>query len=669
MAIISPDDPRIIEIVTSAADVVRPRGNPGGSRNAPKYIDLVTAFDIETTRLEEIEQSVMWIWQMALAPDLCIVGRTWDEFIDMISRIREAVGNRVLVCYVHNLSYEFQFLAGVMEFKTKDVFAIKSRKVLKARFGPIEFRCSYLHSNMSLEKYLESMRVEHKKLTMDYTVRRYPWSSVSAADLAYCVNDVCGLVEAIRREMELDDDTLLTIPLTSTGYVRRDAKRVMHHSRQHIQTIIPDYDTFVMLRQAFRGGNTHANRHYAGYILEDVKSYDRSSSYPDVLVNCKFPMSPWYDHGYQRPDQVAELLSSGKALLMRIALAHVQLRDDMEPCPYLPRDKCQKCINAACDNGRVLSADYVEIVVTDIDWRIINRQYVADSYVFMDIRSSRYGYLPRGLRDLNIEYYRAKTGLKGDPDSEYFYMKSKNKLNSIYGMTAQNPLRDLIEYQAANVENNGGFVESPAGQEEYDKLHNRMWTSYAFGVWVTAWARWRLQQGIDLAGYGFVYADTDSVKYIGDIDWTDYNQRRKRDSLESGAYADDRRGVRHYMGIYEAEDPYKRFRTWGAKKYAYEDPAGNLHVTVSGVSKKLGGQELAAAGGLEAFAPGFVFRLAGGVELRYNDIVNKVLNIDGHDLRISRNVVIRDSTYALGITSEYQDLIKYFSIGGIELKL
>ena len=96
-----------------------------------------------------------------------------------------------------------------------------------------------------------------------------------------------------------------------------------------------------------------------------------------------------------------------------------------------------------------------------------------------------------------------------------------------------------------------------------------------------------MEEGIRLAGHRFVYCDTDSVKYIGDIDWTNYNKERIRISKKNGAYAKDSKGVLHYMGVFEQEETYKRFKTLGAKKYCGEDDDGHLHLTLAGVSKKL----------------------------------------------------------------------------------
>ena len=158
---------------------------------------------------------------------------------------------------------------------------------------------------------------------------------------------------------------------------------------------------------------------------------------------------------------------------------------------------------------------------------------------------------------------------------------------------------------------------------------------------------------------GFVYCDTDSVKYVGNIDWTAYNEQREQDSLESGSYAKDPSGEVHYMGVYEDDGNYAEFATLGAKKYCYTyENGGKLYTTIAGVTKRKGGAELEKFGGITAFKPGFVFREAGGTESIYNDnpeITQYV--VDGKTLDITSNVVIKDSTYTLGITAEYERLL------------
>ena len=57
----------------------------------------------------------------------------------------------------------------------------------------------------------------------------------------------------------------------------------------------------------------------------------------------------------------------------------------------------------------------------------------------------------------------------------------------------------------------------------------------------------------------YVYSDTDSVKYIGNVDFSEYNAEKIRNSTASGAYAVDAKGKTHYMGVYEVEYLFEFF--------------------------------------------------------------------------------------------------------------
>lgn len=646
--------------------VKRKAGNQR-TRKRIQYKDLITAFDIETTRLEDIEQSIMYVWQWQFGDEYTVVGRTWEQFEEFQRKLKAVLEDSVLVVFVHNLSYEFQFLRGIYQFNQDEVFAIKSRKVLKCNmWDSFEFRCSYIHSNMNLDTYTKKMGVKHKKLTgtFDYEKIRYPWTELSDEELAYCVHDVQGLVEAIEIEMEHDGDNLYTFPLTSTGYVRRDAKKAMSQvNYRFVKEQLPDYEIYKMLREAFRGGNTHANRYYTNYTLHNVHSADRSSSYPDVMCNCKFPISEFYRLGDIGYDEVVKMIGKRqKACLMRVAITGLHLTRIDWGCPYLSLSKCRHIENALEDNGRILSADYLETTVTDIDLKIILQEYSFTDIKFYDVATARYGYLPEQLIKTICQYYHYKTELKNVPGKELLYMKSKNKLNSLYGMCAQDPVKQSILF----IDND--FKEQNENEAELLLAYNKKaFLAYQWGVWVTAWARYRLEEGIQLA-HGdvndnnapqFVYCDTDSVKYLGEIDLSKFNTERIKDSKRSGAYATDPQGITHYMGVYEKEHDMCEFRTMGAKKYVYrETPDDKLVCTIAGVSKSLGGKELEEHGGITAFHEGFTFEKAGGLEAVYNDNPGITeTEIDGRRISITANVSLRPSTYTLGLTADYKRLL------------
>lgn len=637
----------------------RKRGNPR-TRQKIDYLDTIAAFDIEATNDAIIDHAYMYIWQMQIG-EWTITGRTWDEWLKFLDRLMDNMDSARLMIFVHNLSYEFQFMRGVYPFQPDEVFAVDRRKVLKcSMYDMFEFRCSYLQSNMSLSMFTSKMGVENLKLSgedFDYKKQRYPWTELSEQELEYCVNDVKGLVQAMKKQMELDDDNLYSLPFTSTGYVRRDVKRAMrHYNRTELKNQLPDYEVFKMLREAFRGGNTHANRYYVDEIVENVSSWDRVSSYPDVQLNRRFPLSPWLR---EKPEkltirQVKRRLDEHKrACLMRVCLWDVKLTDQMYGAPYIPVHKCRNLRGGERDNGRVLSADYLEITLTDIDFRIVLQQYDFSEIRFDDFYHSRYGLLPKQLRVTVQNYFKSKTELKGVEGQELYYMKSKNKLNSIYGMSVQSPVKQSIDYM------DNEFIERCEDEAELlSESNKRAFQNYAWGVWVTAWARWELEQAIRLCGDQFLYCDTDSVKFFGDVDFTGYNDDHKKLSASNGACATDPKGNEHYLGVYEHDGTYKRFITMGAKKYGYEDEAGNLHITIAGVNKIKGAAEL---GRLENFKEGFCFKKAGGTESIYNDIpYSESMEIirEGRSISVTSNVCIRDSEYTLGVTGEYKRIIE-----------
>lgn len=220
------------------------KGRPGARAKKPqihRYKDLICAFDIETTKISqgqyEIAKGVkrenyisfMYIWQFQIGVGITIMGRTWDEFVKLLKRIAAALEDQErIVVFVHNLSFEWSFLHDMNVLgplvNEESVFCIKPRKICKFLCCEerIEFRCSYIHSNMGLDAFTKKMQVKHQKLSgdeFDYSKIRYPWTELTKRELEYCANDVIGLVEAIQKECEVDGDDLYSIPLTSTGYV------------------------------------------------------------------------------------------------------------------------------------------------------------------------------------------------------------------------------------------------------------------------------------------------------------------------------------------------------------------------------------------------------------------------------------------------------------------
>ena len=678
--------------------VKRRRGNQG-AKTHKDYYNCICAFDIETSAIPQIRQSLMYVWQFAITEKCVVMGRTWDEFKYFLSQLTANLPDDTsnLIIFVHNLSYEFQFLSGIFPFQKSDVFAVNSRKVLKASLGQLEFRCSYLLSNMSLDLFTKKYNAKHKKQSgedFDYSKTRYPWTKLTPLEKRYAEYDVIGLVEAVSSLMEMFGDDLRTLPLTSTGFVRRDVKRAMHDCRLMVLSQNPDLETYRLLYEAFRGGDTHANRYYSGILITEdmggVDSHDRKSSYPEVICNCEFPMSEFYNFNGKIEDVENLIYKLHKAVLFKIRLTNVRLKYRYWGLPYIPRAKCSTLTRGIFDNGRVLSADSLTIALTDVDYDILKREYLWDDIEVLDCKFARYSKLPRQLIDVVIQYYGNKTSLKGVEGAETLYMKSKNLLNAIYGMMVTNLCKRDYNYIYNDDFPLGGFVldeETPL-QSILDKANKKAFVTYAWGVWVTAHARHRLHKplwGLDgrldnPLAENFVYCDTDSIKNIAvtgvDEIWEKYNAEMVADSTLSGAYATDPKGRVHYMGVFDYEAHYTMFKTLGAKKYAIVENS-RLELTVAGLNKKLGASELLSF--VHKFGPycekdyyialdkyfnyagecerPTIFHAAAALKPVYNDCEPFVITVDNKNIEITKNIFLEENTYTLGITQEYEEIL------------
>lgn len=652
-------------------------------------IDVVTAFDIETTTIhlplvagqKQNSHAFMYVWQFQL-DDVTIMGRTWEECFSLFKSLADAclVIQReqglatipLLIIWVHNLAYEFTFLSGIYPFVNDECFFRDVRKPIYCRmYECLEFRCSYIQTNMSLSHLTKQMKVEEKLSGQEYNYNkiRYPSTPLSEYEQAYCARDVQSLVECMRVKMRNDGDTLQTIPLTSTGYVRRDCIAAITPLYMNIKDILPSEPEYRLLRKAFRGGNTHASRKSSGKILRNVYSYDMSSCYPAQQLTKKFPMSPWkFIDDRNVYNRVEMMIGLGYAVVGLYQFRKLRLKRRVT-IPYLSLARTQS-YGFMLDNGRILEADYCEVALTEVDMQIVLNQYTFDAVQIDSAMVAQKHYLPDEYREVIKRYYRNKTMLKGttDPEELYQYAKSKEKLNGIFGMSAQDPIHADIKYE------DGLYIRSDYDSVEVEKVLKSAKFPYSWGVYTTAYARAALQEAIDLANQNMVYCDTDSVKVSGKLDLSALNKKRQKLAEDQGAYADDPKGQRHYMGVFELDGVYDRFVTCGAKRYAYE-ANGHLSITVSGVSKAVNEdtgvpfavEELKC---LENFKEGFKWSKAAGTMAVYNDDDNFDLVDEetGEIIHIGKNVALIPTTYEMTYAQDYKRLLKDIDLYGDYMK-
>lgn len=671
----------------------------GKSRDRVEYYNLVTAFDIETTTiLSDEPYAFMYQWQYCIE-DYVFMGKTWEEFQEFMNILSTKLGlyirqgdndlifGKSLVTYVHYLSYEFQFMRFFLGDLIHPLVTDKYAPLLIPTKLGITFRCSYRLTNKTLEKFTKGF--EHAKLAgdLDYYVKRTPKTPMTDTELAYCYCDVKGLCEAIRDRLEKDKRyNIASIPLTSTGYVRKDCQKSMNtesKNRANFQKSKLTPELYRLLRAAFRGGNTHANAAHSGQLIGEpckrypyakggkIKHYDIGSSYPASILINTFPMGPFIRsaelEGRYRKDNIKPLmrkfieLCRANCILLKVRLIDVRYTGSCG-VPYIPISKTMYRISDTAeiieDNGRIYSAPLLEMTLTDIDFKIIMRDYSIGALEIVEAYTSWRGKLPEELRSVVLDYYKRKTLLKHaeSPEDQYEYAKAKEYLNSTYGMMVMRIDRLEFEY----VDNEYKLLDKSL-QEQIDTYYESRSNClpYQWGVWVTSNSRARLQAGLDICGPDLLYTDTDSVFYIGDheAEFEALNDKLRKQAESAGAVAENRAGELFPIGLWDREDDSKLFMTLGAKKYILSTDGEHLETTIAGVSKKLGA-EYFTEHGFEAFRDDTIIRDSGKIAAVYNNEPPHYIEVDGVKILTASNIAMIPSAYTVHITDKYGRFIE-----------
>lgn len=690
----------------------------GGRERVGYCVDFMT-FDIETTTIPGKRKrkrtkdglvddgwsvppsAFMYHWQ-ACVGGIVVCGRRWEELWEFLQRICEEyhLGERKrLVCYDHNLGFETAFMYPMLKDALGEwsMFATDAHHPVKITTKKgIEFRCSWKLSNMNLYM-LTKTEIDCPYVKswgdLDYKKIRTADTPLTEEELRYCVVDVLGLYHAIKSKMKRDGDRVTTIPLTSTGYPRRVCRKACRDWEGYREKIFNkcklSYAAYELCKEAARGGNTHANRFLAGKIWEDPDGYDYSSEYPGVmLLIAGYPMGPLSPYGAIESEKELLDLMEGSCVIFRIYFENLRIKEGV-PVPYVPISKCWKLPGKhKADNGRLLSCEGIcAMTLTELDYKLIAGQYDWDAMVIPQAYYAPRDWLPEPIRETVKHYYFRKCELKDEikeekalykkaptperlekiGELEYLYAKMKNVLNGLFGMIYTDPVRLETTMDDATGEWSEALPEGKKPQDLLDQFNKsrNSFLCYAWGLYVTAWGRWfldRLQKCSD----ALLYSDTDSAK---GMKWNEAKLRALENEIielnkKAGTVYENKEGKKTYLLYPESDGHMKRFITLGAKKYAYEDEDGELHVTVAGVANvKAPGEKLGAGakelGKIENFRPGFRFNAAGGSAIWYEHAEPHKITVDGCEMLTASSAAIVEVGYTLGITDEYRELLGF----------
>lgn len=602
------------------------------------WSDAIIMADTETSKKKDSEENHVVAFTISIrAFDMNIVtlyGHDPEEFCKCLKRIRKHIQGDHFIVYWHNMPYDWVFIRKFM-FKyfghPEKQLNIKPHYPLFINFDSgIQFRDSLILAQRSLEKWADDLQVEHKKAVglWDYDKIRNQHERFSGSELEYIEHDTLAGVECINKLMDALGKKLWSMPYTATGIPREEVRRrgKKNGAKQLFDLISLTLAQYKKMENVFHGGFTHANRHLINELIEGlIQCFDFASSYPFVLITRKYPMDKFKSMDNVKLQRIIDS-AEDTAFMFKLILYKPQLKNDFIPMPVLQVSKCVKSVNVITDNGRILSADYVEIWCNEIDVQIIDQQYKRDGDICVEVEYAHKDYLPRWFTDYIFELFAEKCKLKeGDP---VLYALAKARLNSLYGLCVQKSIKPQIDELYADKEVNGEIKkegeyiidEVKKDEELYEKyLENKgNILSFAWGTWCTSYAMYNLfclgscvkddpKQMIS----HWIYSDTDSCySDLWDYEKIErYNEKCKEELRANGYGPVIVDGKEYWLGIAEhkeGEDDYSQFKTEGAKRYCGRQVKdGKLHITVAGVPKKKGAECL--NDDIEKFTEGFIF--------------------------------------------------------------
>lgn len=673
------------------------------TKDKTSYLREWISLDTETSHNHDMENPIGWIYQWAFRfVDETIVGRTPSELIETLDKIIDFYKldkKHKCIVYVHNLSYDWSYLVDwlVDKYGPGKTLAIRSHHIISYSNDYFVFKCSYMLSNKSLAKWSKDLGCVNRKLEgfVDYEKIHYQDEKLSNRDWMYMCADVDTLHECIQKQLKLYDDNIASVPLTATGYIRREIRRNFNednHNWRRFQQTRLSKEIYLLCRREFAGGYTHGDRYISGTTVipeegQTIQHRDFRSHYPSQQRTRQFPIGKFNLYAKDCDIETIKELLENYCILVECSITNMTVKSTEINFPYIQESKCKEGhigkYKTISDNGRILSfIGTTQIVMTEHDLYWFLRQYNYQYINYDRVYIAKRGYLPEFMTKTVDEFMLGKTKYKilsqteKDPekklDAELSLMKAKNGLNAIYGCSATDCVRSEITWE--DIEN-WSEKEPEDIQKALDKYYNSRnnCMRYCWGCWTTSHARNELFKfAYDIIGKangsdgtcakGCLYMDTDSIFYISTPETEkaieDYNEILRERSEKIGAYIEYEDKKVHYDQFCKEDENIQAFRFLHAKCYAYEEEREGLKCVIAGVPARViigtdkedkpiyytREQEL---GKLENLRPNMKFKTCGGATVSYHTHKPSILDIDGHKTEVASSAIIRSTEKTL----------------------
>lgn len=650
-----------------------------------QYIDYSTDYFTLDTETAHTDLVTGWIYQWAVKiKKTYIYGRTPSELIKLLRKMSEyyrLTPKKRVIGLIHNLSYDVQYLKHYLrEYDPKAKFlAIDTHSIIIVDVFGFRLICSYKLSNMGLAALADNYAETYDKAVgeIDYGIVRYQDDELTPQDWFYMFSDVAAQYDGVFGYLKaMGYKYMFEAPFTSTGFVRTACRKASQKDpkwRLEFEAGALSLEQYNLCRWAFAGGVCIASFLYAGHTVRLIDGHvyvdgdliergvglghkDFTSSYPARQMMDYFPTGApsWYGE-IDDMDELEELLET-RCCIFSLTLYDVHIRPGIT-APCIASSKCIGLVSPVRLNGKIVHAKQLTIAVTEIDYKWIKRQYTAENIKVDKMLTFKRGKMPEWLKAEVMTYFRNKSTLRDT--SPLLYAKSKNFLNSIYGMTATSLVRpqyDLDDdYIITEKKPEDLDAENEKQLKKYYKSRNSF-MAYQYAVYTTSWARDALFTMAECVGYeNFLYCDTDSVFYIeteeNRVRMAEYTEQCKQRAIAAGAYVDN-----NYLGMPTDEPPIRAFRALHSKCYAMEEykkkkGAFELTVVIAGIPKKsikwengepkekTNAEEL---GNIDNLVDGFTFKHNGGTRCVYAEQPPEVRNINGHITELASSAVIEN---------------------------
>lgn len=569
--------------------------------------------------------------------DIDVICRGWNEYAEAMQMVSDKYADTKTgvraVLYTPNL----QYLWGWLEYHHEwyDVFGSKPGEPRRAcTVDMLEFRCLEQLSGAKVETIADSLLVPAVDLgEYDITKMRGVKTPLTMEEETYIRSYTQVCVDYVAQVMHHEKSNVASIRWTLTGDLRSYMRKLTLYGKysdsykSRIHALNLTTEEYALLKMAQRGGLVYATPWQKDRELENVSSWDISSSYAAVMCAYEYPTRSLgvIDCEYSWDDMV----SARDKHLFIVGVCEIRGYVAGWGFKYIKADWCEELVGEKVDSdGYIVSADAMSIVLTNIDCEILHHHCEGASFLCYRAARWRTGYLPHQLVYGILSLYKRKTEYKGVIGKELEYRRTKSQLSSIFGDSAMDPIQPHVEYDPATrrwIPDDRSVEERIA---EYNNSQSR-YNFYAWGVAVTAYARLRLVEMIEqidvhskhdgLSASDLCYSDTDCVKMLDGAYYAPLRAYFNQDIAEridkcmdtlhidkEMARPKDPNGVVHQLGAWEDETEevvnletgeiidkrYKRLKILGTKRYMYSQLDDNgdekIVITVAGCNKKQG---------------------------------------------------------------------------------